>query len=74
MCIVCNAPDATYNYNNTYTNINTNINNYNIISTTDTTTTESGLRRKIRHNPIVIHRLWKKMCTPLWIGCAQTVY
>lgn len=71
MCIVCNAPDATYNYNNTYTNTITNTYTYTI------TYSNIQVRRILGKNlkkPIVIHRLWKKMCTPLWIGCAQTVY
>ena len=28
---------------------------------------------KTPQKPGLIHRLWKKMCTPLWKGCAQTV-
>ena len=67
MCIFCIASDAIYNNNYNYKN-NINI-KYRYKN--------KGVREiegKTPQKPGLIHRLWKKMCTPLWKGCAQTVY
>ena len=72
MCIFCIASDAIYN--NNYTNTNTIT-----ITITNTITIKYNNKevRKITgktpRKPGLIHRLWKKMCTPLWKRCAQTV-
>ena len=66
--MVCIASDAIYTNTNTNTNTITNTitikyNNKEVRKITGKTPRKPGL----------IHRLWKKMCTPLWKGCAQTV-
>ena len=67
MCMVCIASDAIYTNTNTNTNTITIKYRYK----------NKGVREitgKTPRQPGLIHRLWKKMCTPLWKGCAQTVY
>ena len=67
MCMVCIAYDAIYtnNNNNTITiNIKYIYKNKEV----------REFQGKTYQKPGLFHRLWKTMCTPLWKGCAQTVY
>ena len=66
MCIFCIASDAIYSNKYNYKN-NINI-KYRYKN--------KGIREitgRPPRKPGLIHRLWKKMCTPFPQGCAQTV-
>ena len=73
MCIVCNAPDATYNYNNTYTNT------YIINNTYTITYSNIQVRRVLgkNHKKTIVKKLsaavlfdyhWEN-CFYCFIGC-----